>query len=454
MTESLQDRRETKFRIFMIAVLFIFFVMYFMTLDAVGIPMYILKSYAPALIFSIIGIGFYRGVYKGKSIYILGIAFVLWYVVSRMFLGDAMLIRSFITVIDLSLLYGVALPFARNSGDGEKRRVLDAFALVYSLVFAILAWMSVYFAITGKSIAMPQSGYAFGISEGRLQLLGQNPNHSAPLLALAFLMTIYLLAGHFKKWRIIPAVLALLGLYLALALTNSRTAMLAFSGCIGIAAAVLATHIRISKQWLKVVAVVLVLLAVIFLCYGGMSASLNMISRVHDTQTPETTAEDVELAEQTREIDFSNMSGRTRIYKAVIPACRDNPKALWTGRLDANVMTEVNVYQEYAQQHMHNSFLQVFMLLGIPGLLLILVLTVMVILSSLKLLFIAVPMAEKFLILVPCFLLVSSLVESLVFVPWANLMWSLLNFVFLVFCGYVLEAGGKYSFPMLFAKTK
>lgn len=459
-------QKEKGYRGFLIAVLGIFFLMYMMTLDLIGLPLSILRSYAPILIFAVMGIGFYRGAYGRRNIFCLGLIFVLWYVVTRILLGDSFLGRSFVTVVDLCILYGFAFPFARLFGDGEKRRVLDILALVYVVFFAVMAWLSVYFSVTRTGVTMPLSGEYFGLPNGtwRLQILGQNPNYSAVLVTLAFFLTVYLLAGHWKKRWIAPAVLAMLGFYWALALTDSRTSIVAFVACFAYVAAVLASKIRLRSKALKTAVVVAAAVLGLLVSYKGIGLSIDVLSKmtvaitqpqIETSQADGQSQEAVQaqalgdyqlVAARDIKLDEANMSGRTNVYSSVIPALRQNPKILLLGQLDSNVMAKITEICGIEYQHMHNSFLQVLMLMGVPGLLFALWLTIRLALITIKLLFGKSSTADKLLPLIPVALLVMSLVETMVFVPWMSMCWSLVNFLFLMVSGYLMEIGQRVKF--------
>ena len=462
-------REDKKFRVAVTVGLVLFYLTYLQSLNSMGISMYIIKSYGPAVIFALLGIGLYRGSYGGKGIYYAGLLFVLWYLLTRVLLGNGLLTRSFVVLVEMSILYGLAFPFARLSGDTDRRKVLDVLALVFVVVLAAAAWLGVYFLVTGTGFYMPLSGEFYGKSpvHERLQVLGQNANHTAMLMNLGFFFTLYLLAGHFKKRWIAPAVLAMLGFYFALVLTNSRTSTIAFVICFGYAAGVLASRLPVVRRPWKAAVIVLVVLLALLASYKSMDVSMNLLTRAaaaHRAAVSQSlpVEENAEAAEEsaaeplvnTREIELnlSSMSYRGDIYLAVLPVLRAEPDILLRGTMEDDMMSKIAAVCGYEYLHMHNSFLQVLMLLGIPGLLFALWLVLRGVLASLKLLFGKTRAAEKLLPLIPMALLITSMAESLVFVPWMNLCWSLVNFLFLMVAGYLIESGDKLSFCDVFGK--
>ncbi len=430
--------QDKSYRTALTVFLFLLYVLYMFTLDSVALSLYLLKSYGPLLVFAFIGISLYRRDYERKHIYFLGLAFILWYIITRIILGDKSLVRSSVTLIDLSVLYGLAFPFAKSSGDWNKRHIFDGIAIIYVITIAAASWLGVYYAVTDTGVFMPRSGSFYGLEghPGRFQLLGQNPNHSAVLISAAIMLTIYLLARYWKRQWIAPAAIVFLGLYSALAITDSRASSIAFLVAVALVAAVLASRIRVSSKGLKFILIILIVCVSVFVCYKGLDIATEVIGRNEDTV-------------QNREVslDINKMSGRAEIYQAVIHHIQEQPHILIHGLLDNQVTEKVIEETGYEYTHVHNSYLQTLMLTGIPGLLFSLYLSLRLALATWKLFFTDAPLAEKFLPLIPIILLVTSLVESLVFVPFGNLYWSLTNFLFLFTSGYVLETSDQYRFP-------
>lgn len=452
MENSLERMRSKRYYIVLSVALFLFYVVYMLTLDTMGLSLYILRAYAPLVVYVLLGCALYRGSIRLKSTWTVGLLMLLWYILSRIFLGDTFLQRSAVTVADLAVLYALAFPFAQVSGDGNKRRVLDILSLVYVLTMTVIAWMSIYLAVTGKSLTMPQSGYDFAMStSGRLYMLGQNPNHSAPLLAMALFLALYLLSCYRNKLWLIPGVIVIVGLYGALTLTVSRTAFIAATATFGYLAGCLASKIKVKKLWLKTLVVAAIVLAGMLLAYKSLDWVKELLFLLASTVQR---GDLVFLAaDRDMTIAVDNMSGRGMIYSAILQVLREEPKVLLFGNLDLDVAAKISEVANYTYQHCHNSFLQVLMLMGLPGLLLVLWICVKLGLSVLKLLFAKdSAMAEKLLALVPVYFLVSSLAESLVFVPWMNLGWSLLNFWFLLISGYIIVAGDRYKLKDVFYK--
>lgn len=453
MENGLEQKRSKRFHWVLSIALALFYVLYMLTLDTVASSLLILRGYGSMVVFLLLGGALYRGSLSLKSPATLGLVFILWYLLSRVFLGDTYLQRSAVTFADIAVLYGLALPFAALSNDGEKRQVLDILAVLFALTMAVLAWMSLYLAVTGNSILMPKSGFGFGMgSDSRLAILGQNPNHSAPLMALGIFLTVYLLARYRNKWLLLPGLLGIVGMYGALSLTVSRTAFYGMVATSGVLAALMASRIPVKKNGVKALVIAAAAAVSMLIVYVGFNGSIRLLSGL--AASAQGLGNGVAMTSgRDMSVEVQNMSGRGAIYSAIFQTLREQPQILLRGNLDTDLMLRVSEIVGAEKLHCHNSFLQVLMYMGLPGLLIVLGLCVQLALSMLKLFFARnSTMAEKFLSLVPIYLLVSSLAESLIFVPWMNLCWSLLNFWFLLLCGYILVAGSRYKFRDVFYK--
>ena len=68
------------------------------------------------------------------------------------------------------------------------------------------------------------------------------------------------------------------------------------------------------------------------------------------------------------------LTGRTDIWKSIIPCVREKPSILLYGQPSKEIMPLANKYIQSAayKPHMHNMLAQCFMLTGLPGFLLVL----------------------------------------------------------------------------------
>ena len=82
----------------------------------------------------------------------------------------------------------------------------------------------------------------------------------------------------------------------------------------------------------------------------------------------------------------TTFSGRTKVWKSVVPALRARPFVLLRGQSSKHMMDIQNNYidSDGYITHMHNMYLQTLMLLGLPGLLAVLVWTVLLVRKMLR----------------------------------------------------------------------
>jgi len=117
-------------------------------------------------------------------------------------------------------------------------------------------------------------------------------------------------------------------------------------------------------------------------------------------------------------------TGRTEIWESGIIAIKENPRVALFGESSKDFMKGVNhilrsqvnpSVKEY-KNHMHNSFMQVLMLFGVPGLLLVLAWTVLMVKNMLRLFFSKMaPLHDKFLTVPLAGVFVISLAEVFIF---------------------------------------
>ena len=347
-------------------------------------------------------------------------------------------------------------------------------------VIAAVCWLGVIAALRGEVITVPFFDSQFGIMEdGRLYVLTQHPNFTAALSLCGLCMLMYLVASHWKPWVLIPAVVAGAGLFMALPLSDSRTGMIAFllialiAAAIGfqrlpipakwrrivegvclVALVVIAVvvgfqRLPIPVKWRRVIEVVCVVALVAVVAVAGFGAAVKVVSTTNEGEQ--------DLAQRSLLADLTTLTGRTGVYGAVPATFAQHPLALLKGFDELEMMAAVNKNVEMQYNHMHNSFLQTLMLTGVPGLMAALWLTWRIASASVRVLFArdgGISPAQKLLVLLPAALFVQGMLEHYLFVD----SYSILNFLFFLFSGYVVRLGRqvswKQAFPMLARRKK
>lgn len=172
---------------------------------------------------------------------------------------------------------------------------------------------------------------------------------------------------------------------------------------------------------------------------------------VKETQSVEETAaeirENYKVNEDTGEIklvsdnkqksfgeDLSTFSGRTRVWKSAIKEIRENDRILLWGTEDVSFLISRNLHKEYV--HTHNSWLEVLMRLGIPGLLLALIFTCIAVKSAWILVWNrSVDMGKKIIAMMTVCLLAAGMLEPYLFIT--NVYYHIFDFVFFLCTGYL-----------------
>ena len=158
-------------------------------------------NYVSILVFAFAGFTLLQGRYRRQIDLWVGAAFCAWFVISRIMLGETYLDYSFTILCNLCCAYLLCFPFARSMQDGRKKTGLTAAALVLSIGYTLLAWVSVLAATTGEMVYLPVLGTRIGIMTGRLEA-GAHANISALLFLTALMMTVWLAAQKRRRWAL------------------------------------------------------------------------------------------------------------------------------------------------------------------------------------------------------------------------------------------------------------
>ena len=125
------------------------------------------------------------------------------------------------------------------------------------------------------------------------------------------------------------------------------------------------------------------------------------------------------------------------------------PAALLIGFDELEFMPALNRNIVFDFSHMHNSFLQTLMITGLPGLAMALWMAWRVVSSAVRVLFArdcGISAAQKLLVALPAALFLQGMLEHYLFVD----SYSILNFVFFLFSGYVVQLGARVTWAQAF----
>lgn len=425
-----------------------------------------------------------RGGYRKCPVYWLAAAFVLWYAVVRIFLGNAMGAQTWYYLAELAVIYLFILPFAKAGGDELDLRAFDLVAGIVVLVMTLLSVLGLLAVPGGETRAFPGGGrvlISLGLY-GRLSFFELNPNICGMFLAISLLLTVYLtLRRTGRVWRIAGVIAAVIQ-FLAIAATDCRTAILALTAASAVVGAVAADRLIRRGFRGRGAALALAGVAAAAICFGAASLSVRLVESVWGTapltsETEEATQEETDavaddtvsyVASETTEsetadsddetttqsgesmltrdlVDF-HASGRMAIYSSFFSYLKDHPQVLLSGAdsLSIRLMTRYGREDGTIQMHLHNAFFQTLASTGLPGLALILALCVLLLVYSLRILFDPKrSLAEKMLPVLLLLFIVDAMAECPIFVPYDQKSNSFFNLFFFLCAGYVVQLGQK-----------
>lgn len=393
--------------------------------------------------------------------------YLLWLLVSRWLNGDVYLFidREQVYLNMLSFLFfslGVVL-----SPEG-RRRLLNVLTAVYAGFFVLFSLLGLFVAVTNTYIHVPPENVWITIrSSGNplplLNLLSSFRLVGAARLFLSWGLLGYQAARTRKTGLRILLVLGMLVLHTAIALCFSHTIWIALSLCYGMFVLLLGLRrLRIRSAVLRALLLAAVsVLAILasyksldFLLHHREALSAELAPRFAQRYeawehkpdpeyfgiaAPEQPAPVLELVRSTQE-DLAQsgdiyldpprsynqvltLSWRTLIWESVFYCARKNPALLLRGQSGKTLMDTTNnylfgVYRLPKQPNMHNSFLQVLMLTGLPGFLALVAWALLIIVRMVRVFFSradTVPFSIAFLTIPLTGMFVFSMMESELF---------------------------------------
>ncbi len=399
---------------------------------------------------------YFRHSQKNVEAKLLGL-FWVWFCLAKILNGDGTLTENYYLVISLAVCFScVSVGLAASK---KQREVfLDWFSIAVGLFYAIVGIVCLYCMLSGKTVLNPISGdiIAQRFAEEqvvRLDLFNSHPNKTGGIFLVPFcLMLIQLFRCENRFWRI-PTGLAALEFYLCIGLTYSRSCMAAASICAALLIiALVLKRIPAEKLFARILAVVLLAMLVTPLFYMSFSWSTGLFGKAANayhsqeeivTAQPETEngATDIiqnEPKDQSTEStgtgaghsfednrnlgkQVKTLNGRTRLLEAIVVAYKEHPLYMLLGTNDdtmlryADQLRYGNNYREELRyyNHMHNFLLQVLMMTGIPGFLLVLAFVVLLLLRMIRLFFSRkTDLPEILLVCPPAGLLVHFMLEA------------------------------------------
>lgn len=236
-------------------------------------------------------------------------------------------------------------------------------------------------------------------------------------------------------------VLAIALQFAAMALTNCRTTILMTGALFG---GILFFHICKGgwKRFLVGILVALIILFVSFRVSGAFFRWNNdrLVAQITASQesdgfpAADTAILTGDNAQDSLGNDLRTLNNRTYIWEAALKAVRDNKTLALFGTEYSG--TVISVYNHFPVIHSHNSWIEVMLRMGIPGLLFALVFTAVSVFSALKLLFHRnTEIWKKIIAMTTMCIMVSGVLEPYLFIT--NVYYHIPDFLFFLCTGYL-----------------
>lgn len=343
------------------------------------------------------------------------------------------------------VLYLLAFPYAAVMEDGRKATGLSwigGFYVAYALVMVVLAGMLLLDMV-------PEALNASVKWEGARVSLISHPNGGGCIMMLGIGCSLYFMTRLKQKWaKCIVAALTVLE-FVVLILTNSRTTVLLTSALVGGLVFFMIWN-GSWKRFLAGLAAALAIIVVLFSLSGALfnfhsEAQLKKLledeSKVHgsqiirtDKETGKMTLSGKDGAQDSLMKDMGSLNGRTKIWKAAFTALQDNPDTMLWGT--ENIAAEISYRNSFSVVNAHNSWIQIWMQLGVPGFLLAMLYTLTALWNAWKLVWRKdADLSQKVVAMLVVCIMGAGFLEVYLFAN--DLVFS--NFIFFLCTGYLIQ---------------
>lgn len=358
--------------------------------------------------------------------------YALWLLVSRMLNSDMYMVRESDLVLT-KFLCAAVLATGLVLDAGQRRRFMNWFCLAVGLFYFCSGLLAIVVNLLDIYIYLPPEGVLFGLevpeSLHYLNVFNTNRTISSLWFYIALCMMVYQFFACKRRALRIPIVIAGLLFYLAIGMCFSRTVKIVTAGSVAMLAVLLAfRYLSFKRLWHKCLVVLIcaaLLIPLSFKSFDWLSSLMSqvsevLISQVYGEQGDESVS-GVDLTDS-RDLkeDISNLSERGQIYASFIPTLKTDPKRILIGSFADKLMTVPNTFIVFPIPftHMHNFLLEVFMLTGLPGFLLVAAFCLLLVLRMLHLFFTKDPrigLAEKTLTIPLAGILLYGMFEVVIF---------------------------------------
>lgn len=395
---------------------------------------------------------------SAKRCLLLSVIAVLWFAAVQMHHHLVHMDTSYFGIFAIGYL--LAFPYATVTEEGDENTGLKWIGKIY------VAFSALMIVFGGMLLldAIPEVLRGCLTWDGVRVVLLWHPNGTGCLFMLAIGFGLYFFTRSEKKTEKWALAILMVLQFGVLSLTNSRTAILLTCAMVG--GTVFFSFWKGGwKRFLAGMAAALVVMAVLFCAYSVLfdlhtEAQLNKLMRQEQMQNSDVVSDDrnaqkLHVDEETGEVsvsgqsgqgdllsDMKNLNSRTTIWNAALTAVKDNPSIqIWgTQYVSAEIFSRAGFWVGHA----HNSWIQILMLLGIPGFLAAVAYTLVAVWNVWILIWRPQEnIGKKVVAMMVICMLAAGFLEVYLFVGDMNV--SFVNFLFFLCTGYLVQWNRKAS---------
>lgn len=359
----------------------------------------------------------------------------LWLLFSCCINGDPYLIYNhtfFQYLFTCMIGFFLVIPMLRGGRYEAGFRLL---AYVYCLLMLLLALLGLFSALTGIPIHTKLSDSTLYVNSNRLFFFQYHPNEAASAFTIGVMLLLYLALQSRKILMKVLLLLCALILSVVIALTGSRTSMVITAVCMGACAFWIVYSLLARRPgWLRWPAGLATFCVIALLAYQAIVMSIGMVasltlkieaainpvaaseaadSAVIENGAPRAAQTEVVHMYQARQQfqDIGTLNMRLEIWQSGIDYLKEHPKALVFGVPD-NIVSRIPTSVGRKESHMHNAYLEMLVMGGIPGLLMYLGFLAVVFRACWRLAFRkGSPLSYRFLAVIPPLIALNGLTE-------------------------------------------
>lgn len=343
--------------------------------------------------------------------------------------------------------YLLAFPFAAVTKDGGRQKGLRTMGWLYTAAALILSLMSVLLVAD----VLPAFLHEIVDWDGNRLMAVWHPNITACILMVGIAFSLGFFFEVKNGWAKAGLMAAAVLQFGVMALTNCRTSILIT--CAMVAAIVFFCIAR--KHWVRILAGVLAALVVFVGLFAVSDAIfdknnealvvkyLNELAQQAEQSSPSSAEEEAvpdvyipgDSGQGTLLNDLKTLNGRTWIWEGAVRAMKNEPEFLLRGTSYVGPAISRNMLHSFEVEHAHNSWMEVLLGFGLPGLVLALYFTWLAVKNGLLILFRDSRMWRKCVALLTLCLLVTGFLEPYLFTGY--IFYNFINLIFFLCVGYL-----------------